>query len=112
MAIKYHIWGTVKDDANVYFREVARQMFQRGGYSPFLKGMRATMCRDVLFGGVFALLRYRPPPPPDPFSKERARSGTVEDPLSNPGKKFCLDCSAGLAATTLSRWVQVVTTTI
>ncbi len=102
VAVKYHVWGTVKDDANVSFREIARQMFQEGGYSPFLKGMKATMCRDVVFGGVFAMLRYRPPPPPDPLPNMGTRN-TVEDPHYNPFKRFCYDCGAGLAATTLSR---------
>ncbi len=62
VAIKYHIWGTVKDDANIYFRDVAHELFKQGGYLPFLKGMQATLCRDVVFGGVFAMCRYRPPP--------------------------------------------------
>ncbi len=104
VAVKYHIWGTVKDDANVYFREVARQMFQQGGYSPFLKGMEATLCRDVVFGGVFAMFRYRPPHSSDPLANVGARSN-VEDQISNPWKKFCLDFCAGLAATSLSRWI-------
>ncbi len=104
MAIKYHIWGTVKDDANIYFRDVARELFKQGGYLPFLKGMQATLCRDVVFGGVFAMCRYRPPPPPDPLANVGARS-KVEDEIFNPWKKFCLDFCAGLAATSLSRWL-------
>ena len=33
-------------------------MFQQGGLKPFMIGSSATISRDIIFGGVFALLRH------------------------------------------------------
>ena len=66
-SIKYHYWshtgcsdvgGVVTADKKIRFTTVAFDMFKRGGWRPFFVGMNATISRDVIFGGVFAYLRY------------------------------------------------------
>jgi hypothetical protein len=52
-AVKYHTWGS----EHVSFIATAQAMFHSGGLRPFFKGVLPTVCRDCVFGGVYATLR-------------------------------------------------------
>ena len=52
-AIKYHTWGHDK----YHFSKTAVNMWKHGGITPFLKGTQATIYRDLVFGGLYSLLR-------------------------------------------------------
>jgi hypothetical protein len=56
-AIKYHYWGK-NECGNEGFLTTARSMFEKGKFRPFFVGTSATILRDLLFGGTFALLRH------------------------------------------------------
>jgi hypothetical protein len=85
-AVKYQTWGDIRGTQGGNFVVVASEMWRQGGLNPFVKGITSTLARDMTFGGVFAFLRYR-------FSKDRER---------DPWSRFVSDCTAGLAATTVS----------
>lgn len=51
--VKYQSWKTKER-----FLRTAKTMFQQGGCRPFMKGVGATMCRDLVFGGVYSWLKY------------------------------------------------------
>jgi hypothetical protein len=53
-AIKYASW-----DARTGFYTTARNMFEAGGLRPFGKGVTATVMRDTVFGGVFAVTKFQ-----------------------------------------------------
>lgn len=56
-AVKYHYWGN-SDCVKENFLSTAISMFKKGGYRPFMVGATATITRDLIFGGFFALLRH------------------------------------------------------
>lgn len=51
-AIKYASW-----DAEHGFLSTTRQMWREGGIKPFMKGIVPTVCRDTIFGGIFAVTK-------------------------------------------------------
>lgn len=55
--VKYHYWGKV-DCSQASFFPTAREMYRVGGIRPFFAGSIATMTRDLLFGGTYAVLRH------------------------------------------------------
>ena len=54
-AIKYTQWNS--HTKRSYINHLYT-MYHRGGYGQFVKGMYATMTRDIVFGSTFAYLRY------------------------------------------------------
>lgn len=54
-AIKYRTWGKSKNRGMM--RE-ARHMWRKAGITPFLHGLLPTVCRDVIFGGCYTLIRH------------------------------------------------------
>ena len=72
-AVKYASWN-----ARTGFFQTTRDMYAAGGYRPFVKGINATVVRDTIFGGVFAVVKFqlvklfhpyvRAPPPIAPSS--------------------------------------------
>lgn len=100
-SIKYHFWAkTSVQKGN--FISVATDMFQRGGFRPFLVGISATISRDVLFGGAFAYFRHELPPLYS--SAVRSNSSSIGMNASDyiEQKSFFTDLAAGLIATTIS----------
>lgn len=55
-AVKYHYWGTPTGKEN--FLSTSLEMFKRGGVRVFVVGTGATVNRDLVFGGVYALMRH------------------------------------------------------
>jgi hypothetical protein len=55
-AIKYHYWGTTFKNENFFITAI--RMFKYGGMRIFLVGSAATINRDLIFGGVYGLLRH------------------------------------------------------
>lgn len=55
-AIKYQYWG--KNECEQNFITTAKSMFAKGKFRPFFVGTSATIIRDLLFGGTFAILRH------------------------------------------------------
>ena len=53
-AIKYDSWNS-----HTPFFQTARRMYSAGGLKPFTKGIGATVVRDSIFGGVFALTKLQ-----------------------------------------------------
>lgn len=53
-AVKYASW-----DGRTGFFQTARDMYVAGGHRPFFKGVNATVARDTIFGGVFALAKFQ-----------------------------------------------------
>lgn len=54
-AVKYAAWG---DNSNQGLRTIASDMWRKGGARPFINGILPTICRDMVFGGVYAGLRH------------------------------------------------------
>uniref|UniRef100_A0A7S1KLY5 ADP,ATP carrier protein n=1 Tax=Percolomonas cosmopolitus TaxID=63605 RepID=A0A7S1KLY5_9EUKA len=52
-AVKYHTWSTKKG----FFGTIA-YMYRKGGITPFLRGQSATVVRDTVFGGVYAIVKH------------------------------------------------------
>lgn len=60
-AVRYRTFSLVNSNQlalrkDTFFR-TARDMAQTGGITPFLKGINPTLGRDLVFGGLFTLLR-------------------------------------------------------
>lgn len=70
-------------------------MFQRGGFKPFFVGSTATIGRDLVFGGFFALFRH------ELFSRTKSSSAGSSS-SKQPGDKFLVNLFAASAATILS----------
>lgn len=87
-AVKYQTWGNER----ATFLQSAKHMYLQGGYKPFIKGMRATMTRDIIFGAVY----------------EYVRSSLCAQCLLNIGgqslgiKKLAIDLIAAIGATIFS----------
>lgn len=61
-AVKYASWAAsqhVPHKPPPGFLATARSMWSAGGLSPFTKGINATVVRDTIFGGVFALTKFQ-----------------------------------------------------
>ena len=54
-AIKYRTWGKERDRNMM---QEAAHMWKRAGFKPFFHGCLPTICRDVVFGGVYTFARY------------------------------------------------------
>lgn len=52
--IKYHCWN----HENLNFYTAAKEMWSTGGLPPFIKGTRATVTRDIVFGTTYEVLRH------------------------------------------------------
>lgn len=57
-AIKYKTWGR---DVNRGLVREAVSMYGKGGLRPFLNGLFPTIIRDMVFGGIYTVLRYEAP---------------------------------------------------
>lgn len=53
-AVKYHSWGK----ENILFSSSVKQMWAQGGIKSFIKGTRATVGRDMVFGSTYEVLRH------------------------------------------------------
>jgi len=54
--VKYYCWG--QEDAKILM--AVRKIWQGGrGASVFLRGISSTLCRDMVFGGIFSVVRHR-----------------------------------------------------
>ena len=61
-AVKYASWAASQHAPHKPppgFFATARSMWAAGGISPFTKGINATVVRDTIFGGVFALTKFQ-----------------------------------------------------
>ena len=85
-AVKYYSWGT---EGSRFFG-VSRNMFQRGGVRPFFKAAGATVCRDMMFGCVYEVMRYS--------LKRHVLSANGDE----RGKTLLANVVAGAVATALS----------
>lgn len=56
--IQYHYWGKT-DCGKENFQSTALEMFRKGGFRPFLVGATATVVRDIIFGGTYAVMRHQ-----------------------------------------------------
>lgn len=54
-AVKYKTWGR---EVNRGMKQEVLEMWKKGGFRPFLNGLRPTLYRDVVFGGCYTYLRY------------------------------------------------------
>jgi hypothetical protein len=52
--IKYHCWN----HEHLNFYTAAKEMWSTGGLPPFIKGTRATVTRDIVFGTTYEVLRH------------------------------------------------------
>lgn len=53
-AVKYHTWG----QENRSFFSSAYEMWSSGGYKSFIKGTKATIGRDTIFGSIYEISRH------------------------------------------------------
>lgn len=54
--IKYYYWGKV-DCGRESFFDTAFEMYRKAGFRPFFIGATATITRDIVFGGTYAVLK-------------------------------------------------------
>jgi hypothetical protein len=54
-AVKYAAWGS---DTSKGLQGFAVSLWQKGGIRPFINGIVPTVCRDMVFGGAYATLRF------------------------------------------------------
>lgn len=57
-AVKHQSWGTVHRGSML---KSARHVIKKSGFKSLFTGMQATLCRDVTWGGTYALLRHSLP---------------------------------------------------
>ncbi|KAG5177864.1 hypothetical protein JKP88DRAFT_169648 [Tribonema minus] len=88
-AAKYALWGS---PPGTRYRHVVAHMWREGGAAPFIRGVTATVTRDAVFGGTFALLRYGLP----------GVMGYRTEQQGGPRNRFWSDLVAAAAATALS----------
>eukprot|EP00605_Chrysophyceae_sp_TOSAG23-4_P000844 GSChrysophyteH1.ASY1.ANO1.935.1 assembled CDS len=60
-AIKYNFWGRSDRSRTHTFLDAAREMYKRGGIRMYYVGAAATISRDLVFGGVYGVLRHEMP---------------------------------------------------
>ena len=88
-AIKYTRWSDLE---NLSLRKEFISMYKKGGYRQFMKGMYATMCRDIVFGSTFALMRFG----------RRARWDDGDGKTMGYGERLWIDGSSAIVATIMS----------
>lgn len=54
--IKYHMWNSRQTNAT--FQTATKEMWRKGGYQPFVKGVGITGSRDAIFGIVYEVTRH------------------------------------------------------
>ena len=54
-AVKYAAWGS---DTSKGLKSFAVSLWNQGGIRPFINGIVPTICRDMVFGGAYATLRF------------------------------------------------------
>ena len=52
--VKYHVWG---QESRSFFSS-AYEMYSQGGIKPFIKGTKATIGRDIIFGSTYEVTRH------------------------------------------------------
>jgi hypothetical protein len=57
-AIKYNFWGKNVTHVNRSFMDACKEMYKRGGIRIYFVGVTATVGRDLVFGGIYGLLRH------------------------------------------------------
>lgn len=79
-AVKYASWAASQHAPTrppPGFLATARSMWSAGGLSPFTKGINATVARDTIFGGVFALTKFQLAMKLKPYIEEPAEPTNV-----------------------------------
>lgn len=94
-AVKYHYWGTPTGKEN--FLSTSAEMVKRGGLRIFIVGTGATVNRDLVFGGIYALLRHELL-----ASSTGSGAGTPEKSGKPPPPGFLVNLVAASCATILS----------
>ena len=56
--LQYHMWGAPAGCQKTFLM-TGKEMFKKGGINIFLLGSSSTLARDIIFGGVFAMLRHQ-----------------------------------------------------
>ena len=52
------MWGAPDHQYHKNFFSSAKEMYKKGGFRSFLVGSWSTLIRDVIFGGIYGILRY------------------------------------------------------
>ena len=60
-AIKYNFWGRSESARARSFLDAAKEMYRKGGARIYYVGASATIARDLVFGGVYGVLRHEMP---------------------------------------------------
>eukprot|EP00597_Dinobryon_sp_UTEXLB2267_P004824 CAMPEP_0170078942 /NCGR_PEP_ID=MMETSP0019_2-20121128/15448_1 /TAXON_ID=98059 /ORGANISM="Dinobryon sp., Strain UTEXLB2267" /LENGTH=173 /DNA_ID=CAMNT_0010292153 /DNA_START=366 /DNA_END=887 /DNA_ORIENTATION=- len=89
-SIKYHYWGKAECGKENVF-STALEMFRKGGIRPFFVGASATITRDLVFGGFFAIFRHK-----------LLRMGNESNHSNNVSNNFMVNLVSGCLATILS----------
>jgi hypothetical protein len=90
--VKYHYWGKV-DPGKENFLTTATEILWHGGIRQLFVGTMATVHRDLVFGGVFSLLRHQILPRFFPHTKKKRNKNETY---------FTSNLLAGAMATILS----------
>lgn len=91
--IKYHFWGKTHQNGGIEFFRIAKEIYSQGGIRHFFLGSNATVQRDLIFGGIFALFRHQVIPAVFPSLDTRKETKRVH---------FVVNILAGSIATILS----------
>eukprot|EP01084_Bolivina_argentea_P276808 472399_1 len=86
-AVKYTSWNNKQ---NISYINQLYVMYNKGGKQQFIKGMYATMTRDIIFGSIFAYLRH-----------SRRKQRLFNDNISYKNNLW-IDASSAFVATMLS----------
>jgi len=60
-AVKYNFWGRSQNSRARSFLDAGKEMYLKGGLRIYYVGAAATICRDLVFGGVYGVLRHEMP---------------------------------------------------
>jgi hypothetical protein len=60
-AVKYNFWGRSPAHRTRSFLDAGKEMYLKGGLRIYYVGAAATICRDLVFGGVYGVLRHEMP---------------------------------------------------
>eukprot|EP00606_Chrysophyceae_sp_TOSAG23-5_P001164 GSChrysophyteH2.ASY1.ANO1.731.1 assembled CDS len=84
-AVKYNFWGRSPAHRTRSFLDAGKEMYLKGGLRIYYVGAAATICRDLVFGGVYGVLRHEVPMILDNLAGTSSRRHTmIATVLSSP----------------------------
>lgn len=89
------MWGATEREYARSFLTTAKHIYKKGGFPVFLVGSGSTLGRDVIFGGIYGVLRHE-------LMLQYRESSVCVDGVVNPTHKYIINVFSGCCATIAS----------